>query len=398
VTEIRSILHVDMDAFFAAIEQRDHPELRGRPLLVGGTGRRGVISTASYEARVFGCHSAQPTSVALRLCPEAVIVPPDGKRYHAVSERLFALFHDIAPVVEPLSVDEAFLDLSGTERLLGPAEKVAGVIKARVREELQLTASVGVSHNKFLAKLASDLEKPDGLTVIGPEDVDRILPPLPIERLWGVGAVTAQRFHAHGIRTIGDLRGWSVRDLTGTFGRSGEHFHRLAHGQDVRPVVTDTGAKSISQERTFPVDIVEPAYVREVLRGQVEQVSRRLRRGGLRARTVSLKIRYGDFETISRSSTLKEASDVTAGLMEVALTLFDRWSRQGFRPVRLIGMGTSQLEGASDVQLGLFPDAADQRNKKVDQVLDAIQERFGGGAIQRGGGTPPPRGDGLDGI
>ena len=398
MTEPRSILHVDMDAFFAAIEQRDRPELRGKPLLVGGTGRRGVISTASYEARVFGCHSAQPTSVALRRCPQAIIVPPDGKRYHAVSEQLFELFHDITPVVEPLSVDEAFLDITGTERLLGDAVTVARRIKSRIEEELRLTASVGVAHNKFLAKLASDLEKPDGLTVIGPDDVDRILPPLPIERLWGVGRVTAERMHARGIRTIGDLRARSREELDADFGRSGEHFHRLARGLDVRRVVPDTRAKSISQERTFPVDIESAEYVRDVLRGQVEHVARRVRRGGFEGRTVSIKVRYGAFETITRSHTLPEPTDVTGHLLDAAFLLFDRWARQGFRPVRLIGMGVAQLEERGSRQLGLFSAGEDQRLRKLDQATDQIQDRFGGRSIQRGSGATPPRGDGLDGI
>jgi len=392
----RSILHVDMDAFFAAIEQRDRPELRGKPLLIGGAGRRGVVSTASYEARVFGCHSAQPMSVARRLCPEAAVLPPDGRRYHAVSEQLFALLHDVTPVVEPVSVDEAFLDITGTERLLGSAVDVARDIKARVTAELQLTASVGVAHNKFLAKLASDLEKPDGLTVIGPDDIDRMLPPLPVERLWGVGRVTAERLHNQGIRTIGDLRSWSRTDLEREFGRSGEHFYRLARGLDRRAVVPDTRAKSLSQERTFAVDVEVPEHVRDVLRGQVEHVARRVRRGGFKGRTVSLKIRYGEFETITRSATLKQPSDVTAQFMEAALRLFDRWARRTYRPVRLIGMGVSGLEEPAEEQLGLFPDPALKRNRNLDKALDAIQDRFGGTAIQRGSGVRPERQDGLD--
>jgi DNA polymerase-4 len=398
VDQPRNILHVDMDAFFAAIEQRDRPELRGKPLLVGGAGRRGVVATASYEARVFGCHSAQPTSVARRLCPEAVVVPPDGARYHRVSEKLFELFHDMTPLVEPLSVDEAFLDMTGSERLLGSPVECAREIQRRIREDLQLTASVGVAQNKFLAKLASDLDKPAGVTVIGPEDVDRVLPPLPIERLWGVGRVTAQRMLDRGIRTIGDLREWSGSDLENAFGRSAAHFHGLARGLDTRRVVPDSRARSLSQERTFPVDIEEPTHVREVLRGQVEQVARRLRRGGLRGRTVAIKVRFGAFETITRSETFKTPTDVTAQLMEAVLRLFDRWCRQGFRPVRLIGMGVSQLEAPADEQLTLFPPPTEKRDRRLDQAVDAIQDRFGGSAIQRGVNPPTKRGDGLDGL
>ena len=390
----RRILHVDMDAFFAAIEQRDRPELRGKPVLIGGAGRRGVVSTASYEARTFGCHSAQPMAVARRLCPDAIVVPTDGRKYAAVSEQLFGLFRDVTPLVEPLSVDEAFLDVTGCERLWGSAVEVARDLKARVQKELRLTASVGVAPNKFLAKLASDLEKPDGLTVIEEEDIDRVLPPLPIERIWGVGPRTAERLHARGVKTIGDLRAWSQGELERTFGSGGERFWRLARGLDVRDVVPDGRAKSISQERTFPVDIEDPEHVHEVLRGQVEDVARRLRRSGMKARTVSLKIRYGNFETINRSMTFERGTDVTADLLDASFTLFGRWVRSGFRPVRLIGMGASQLVEPSDEQLGLFGEGEKQRNTALDQALDTLKDRFGGGVIGRGLAPKPARQDG----
>lgn len=391
---LRSILHVDMDAFFASIEQRDHPEIRGKPVLIGGRGRRGVVAAASYEARTFGCHSAQPMSVALRLCPDAVVMPPDGRRYHAVSEQIFETFRDVTPVVQPLSVDEAFLDVTGCERLLGSPVEVARDIKQRIRADLRLTASVGVAHNKFLAKLASDLEKPDGLTVITPETVDTILPPLPVERLWGVGRVTAERLHARGVKTVGDLREWTLPMLEQAFGSGGEHFWRLARGLDTREVVPDTGAKSLSQERTFPVDIEDPEHVREVLRGQVEHTARRVRRHGYKARTVQVKIRYGDFETITRRHTLPAPTDVTADFMEAAFLLFDRWARRGYRPVRLIGMGAANLEEPGEEQLGLFEEPGKKRNKRIDQALDVIQERFGSSAIQRGTTSGPERRDG----
>ncbi len=383
-----------MDAFFAAIEQRDNPVLRGKPLLIGGAGPRGVVSTASYEARPFGCHSAQPMAVARRLCPDAFILPPDGKRYGAVSEQMFEMFRDVTPLVEPLSVDEAFLDVTGCERLLGGPVEIARDLKARIRSELQLTASVGVAPNKFLAKLASDLEKPDGLTVIEAHDIDRVLLPLPVERLWGVGPRTAGRLHARGVRTISDLREWSVEELEARFGSSGEHYWHLARGLDVREVVPDSRAKSLSQERTFPVDIEDSDHVRDILRGQVEHVARRVRRGGYKARTVGLKIRYGAFETITRRHTLEQASDVTADLLAAAFLLYDRWARSHFRPVRLIGMGASGLEDGGDEQLGLFERPGAKRNKRLDQALDAIQDRFGGAAIHRGTDAVPERGDG----
>ena len=394
MTEPRTILHVDMDAFFASIEQRDRPETRGKPVLIGGKGLRGVVAAASYEAREFGCHSAQPMSVALRLCPDAIVLPPNGRRYGAVSEQMFSIFRDVTPLVEPLSVDEAFLDITGCERLMGPAVQVAQELKDRIQKDLNLTASVGIAQNKFLAKLASDLEKPDGLTVIGPDDVDRILPPLPVERLWGVGRVTKEKLHARGVKTVGDLRGWSSAHLEQAFGSSGEHFWRLARGLDRREVVPDSRAKSLSQERTFPVDVEDAAHVREVLRGQTEQVARRVRQGGYKTRTVGVKIRYGDFETITRRHTFGAATDVTADLLDAACLLFDRWARRGYRPVRLIGMGASNLEEQAEEQLDLFAGPGKQRNKRLDQALDTLQDRFGGSVIQRGTGSVPERADG----
>ena len=390
----RQILHVDMDAFFAAVEQRDRPELKGKPVLIGGTGRRGVVSTASYEARPFGCRSAQPMAVALRLCPDAIVLPTDGAKYAAVSEQLFAIFRDVTPLVQPLSVDEAFLDVTGCERLWGSAVEVAQDLKARIQADLDLTASVGVAPNMFLAKLASDLEKPDGLTVIQEDDIDRVLPPLPVERLWGVGPRAAERLHARGVKTIGDLLQWSERELEREFGSSGLHYGRLARGLDDRELVPDSRAKSISQERTFGVDVDDPDHVRDVLRGQVEDVARRLRRSGMKARTVALKIRYGNFETITRSMTFDHGTDGTQELQDASFTLFKRWVRQGFKPVRLIGMGASNLVEPSDEQLGLFGEPKKQRGAALDKALDALKDRFGGDVIGRGLAPKPQRADG----
>ena len=233
------ILHLDMDAFFAAVEQRDHPELRGKPLLIGHDGPRGVVATASYEARPFGCHSAQPMVVAKRLCPQAIIVPVRGERYREVSAQMFAILDEFSPLVEPLSVDEAFLDLTGTEQLLGPPEQVAQTLRGRIATDLQLTASVGVAPNKFLAKLASDMDKPDGLTVIRPEDIDRILLPLPVTRIWGVGKATAAGLEKWGIRTIADLRAKSLEWLEEHCGGEARRFFNLARGLDDRTVTID---------------------------------------------------------------------------------------------------------------------------------------------------------------
>ena len=381
MSSVRSILHLDMDAFFAAIEQQDHPELRGKPVLIGHDGPRGVVATASYEARPFGCHSAQPMVTAKRLCPQAIILPVRGERYQEVSEQMFAILEEFSPVIEPVSIDEAFLDLTGTERLLGKPEDVARRLKDRIKSDLDLTASAGVSFNKFLAKLASDMDKPDGLTVIRPEDVDRILPPLPVTKLFGIGRATAARLAKVGIRTIGDLRRKPIAWLQEHLGSEAQWYFNLARGIDERPVTPDREAKSIGHEQTFEVDVPDPGEVRRVLFDQVEQVARRLRKHGLRARGVSLKIRFGDFETISRSTTLTGPTDITTELWQAARGLFDKWP---FRPVRLIGVTAERLTEAKD-QLTLFTGPEKERQKKLDSVTDRINERFGKRAIKRGG-------------
>jgi DNA polymerase-4 len=384
----RSILHVDMDAFFASIEQLDDPKLRGKPVLVGYDGPRGVVAAASYEARKFDCHSAQPMSIAKRRCPHAVIVPVRFSRYREVSQRMFAIFDEFSPLVEPLSVDEAFLDLTGTDKLLGEAEEVARRLKGRIRSELKLTASIGVAPNKFLAKLASDLNKPDGLVVVRPEDIDPLLLSLPVGKLWGIGPVTAKKLTKVGIHTVGDLRKQSVEWLGTLLGSDAERFLRLAHGKDDRPVVSDREAKSIGQEQTFGLDVAIPEDVRQVLFEQVEQVGRRLRKHALTARSVSLKLRYGDFETITRSMTLEHATDGTSELWLAASGLFDKWCESGFRPIRLIGMSAAQLSRGGS-QMSLFSDPIQERLKKVDAVADQITAKFGTKAIRRGGGLHP---------
>ena len=377
----RHILHVDMDAFFASVEQRDNPELRGKPVLVGGTGPRGVVAAASYEARKFGCHSAMPSAVAKRLCPHAVFVKGSFEIYKRDSARVFEILESFTPLVQPISIDEAFMDITGSIGLFGPPESIAEQIRERVRAELDLTCSVGVAPNKFLAKLGSDLNKPDGITVITPETIRSTLDPLPVSRLWGVGPSAEKSLHRIGVRTIKDLHALPEDVLRSKLGDFGEHLWRLARGIDDRPVHTDREAKSISHEHTFAQNLEDPESVRAVLADECEQVARRLRRHGRFARTVTVKIRFGDFETVTRSHTLESATDRTDAISQAARSLFDTWARS-FRPVRLIGAGVSNLTDSSGGD-GLFDAGRAERQRAVDTVADAIAERFGKRAVQR---------------
>ena len=384
----RRILHVDMDEFFAAVEKLDNPDLRGKCLLVGGspTGR-GVVSTASYEARKFGCGSAMPMARALRLCPHAIVLPVRGRRYRQVSEDVFAVFERFTPAVEPLSIDEAFLDVTGCERLLGPAEQIASDLKRAIREEIGLTASVGVAPNKFLAKLASDLQKPDGTVVITEKNMQSVLDGLLISRMWGVGPAAEKQFASLGVRTIGQLRRTPLETLTHTFGSAGaEHFHRLSRGLDDRPVTSDGQAKSIGQEITFAQDVDDLDELRRVLLQQAEQVSRRLRRHELKARTVTVKLRYGDFTTLTRSTTLREAANTTEGIWQTAEGLLAAWAKCDFQPLRLLGVTATQFVDARGGQLPLFPPPAVARQQELDRAVDRIAERFGPDAVRRAGG------------
>jgi len=386
------ILHVDMDAFFAAVEQLDNPELRDKPVLVGGNPReRGVVAAASYEARPFGCHSAMPMAKALHLCPKAIVVAPRFERYEEVSRKIFDVFDRFTPLVEALSIDEAFLDVAGLVRLFGSPDQIARELKQRIKAETKLTASAGVAPNKFLAKLASDLEKPDGLVIVRPDQVQAFLDPLPISRLWGVGKATLPRFEELGVRTFGDARRLTESELRERFGEAGGQFYRLVRGIDDHEVVPDREAKSMSNEITFPVDLEDHECLRAVLLEQAEQVARRLRRYGLTARTVTLKIRSGDFTTITRRMTLEAATDQTDVLWHAVGELFDRWSRQEAFPVRLIGMGVSQLTAGTGQQLSLFGQEEARRRRALDRTLDTIRDRFGEDAIARG--RPPRAGD-----
>jgi len=383
----RVIFHVDMDAFFASIAQLDDPSLRGKPVLTGGDGPRAGATTASYEARPFGCRSAMPMAQARRLCPQAIVVRVPGKRIAEMSAKLFETLYDFSPLVQPVSVDEAYLDMTGSERLLGDPADTAQALRAAIFKRLGLTASVGVSFNKLLAKLGSDLNKPDGLTVINRGDVRRVLDPLPIGRLWGVGPRTADKLERHGIKTIGQLHAMDTATLRSLIGDHGEGLQQLARGEDRREIVTDRQAKSIGHEQTFSQDIEDPAPARAVLLGQAEQVGRRLRKHGLLARGVTVKLRYGDFETITRSATLDRPTDLTDDLCHAATKLFDAWAAQAFMPLRLVGVTAGPICDAPD-QGELFADPKRERLQRLDAALDKIVDRFGAQSVHKAGSSP----------
>lgn len=385
------ILHVDMDAFYASVEERERPELRGRPVIVGGDAeRRGVVSAANYAARRYGVHSAMPMATARRLCPHAVYLHPRIGFYAEIAEQIRAIFDRYTPLVEPLSLDEAFLDVTGSVALFGPAVEIGGRIKDEIRRELRLVASVGVAPNKFLAKLASDLEKPDGFVVVEPEGVQAFLDPLPVERLWGVGRVSSEALHRLGIRTVGQLRLWSCEALSARFGQAGEHLWQLAHGIDDRRVVPDHEAKSISRETTFDRDVRDPDVLRAWLLELTEQVAWRLRRHSLRGRTVHLKVRFPDFRTITRCQTLPEATNVTGELWEAAAAMFSERVPADHPPVRLLGMGVSGFDRSGARQRMLFGEEAHERQSRLDEVTDEIRARYGRTAIGRAGARGKP--------
>lgn len=384
MAQARVIFHVDMDAFFASIAQRDDPSLRGKAVLVGGDGPRGVVTAASYEARESGCRSAMPMSQAKRLCPHAQVVGVPGEAIRAASARLFELLGEFSPLVEPVSVDEAFVDMTGTERLLGPIDETARRLKCAIRDQLRLNASVGVAPNKFLAKLASDHNKPDGLCIVTADQASDWLAAVPVSRMWGIGRVGEKRMRDRGIRTIGDLRDMPDEWMSTLFGEEADRYRRLSRGIDDRPVVPDHEAKSIGHEQTFGSDLADPEAVRSVMLDQCEQVGRRLRKRHLKAGRMTVKIRFGDFKTITRSATLAQRTDTTADLYESSLGLFDAWAARSFQPVRLIGCSAGQLS-AETGQEGLFGGEQSQRDHAVDEAMDAIAERFGKRAVTRAG-------------
>ncbi len=384
-SSVRRILHVDMDAFYASVEQRDNPRLAGRPVIVGGDPQgRGVVSAASYEVRRFGVFSAMPMRQALRRCPQAVILPVRMGRYAEVSRQIHAIFADYTPLIEPLSLDEAFLDVTGSIALLGPEILMGREIKQRIKAELKLVASVGVAPNKFLAKVGSDLEKPDGFVVITEQNKQAVLDPLPVKRVWGVGKVTQQTLASRGIETVRQLRQMPFDLLEATLGgAAASSLYRLARGQDDRAVEPEQEAKSLSSERTFATDVTNRADLEGVLLEEVERVAARLRRQQLYAKTVMLKVRYGDFRTITRRITLAQSTCLTERLWEAARSLLIAWQKTAFGPVRLIGFGVTGLAAEQGRQMELFPDPQEQKLRRLDRVIDEVRDRYGAEALQR---------------
>jgi nucleotidyltransferase/DNA polymerase involved in DNA repair len=386
-----SIIHVDLDAFFAAVEQRDHPELRGKPVIVGGDPQsRGVVSTCSYEARKFGVHSAMPLRTALQLCPNGIFVPVDGAKYQRVSRDVMGVLRRFTPAVEQVSIDEAFLDVAGSEALFGDAPEIAHRIKREVVETTGLTVSVGVATNKLIAKVGSDLRKPDGLVVVQPGEEAAFLSPLEIRRLWGIGPKTADRLHGLGVRTIGELAALPVEALGRALGDYGATLHDRALGIDFDPVTGGgEAAKSVSHETTFAVDVTDAAEIERTLLALTEGVSARLRSAGIRAGTVAVKIRDSQFRTITRQKALPEPSDLTDTIWRAALEL-TRPEIRG-KKIRLLGVSATQL--GRPEQISMF-EVVDARQRRVVDATDAVRRRFGDRAVTRASllhrGLPAP--------
>jgi DNA polymerase-4 len=392
VSVSRTILHVDLDAFFAAVEQRDRPELRGKPVVVGigGPNDRGVVSAASYEARRFGVHSALPIRTAKRLCPDCIFVPVDGRKYAAVSREVMAILRRFTPLVEPISIDEAFMDVTASRALFGAGETIAGHIKDAIRDELGLTASVGVATTKLVAKIASDLRKPDGLVVVPPGQEAAFLAPLPISRLWGVGPSTVAALRDFGVATIGDLAGLDRAALSRRLGRHGAALVDRAHGRDSDAVGGTEVAKSIGHEHTFDEDTSDRDAIERTLLAMADGVSARLRDAGARASTVTVKIRDSTFVTITRQRRLPEPTDLTEPIWRAALELA-RPELRGKR-IRLVGVTASGL--AERAQLALFDGLADDRRRRAVRAADDLRHRFGTRAVTRArlirAGLPSP--------
>ena len=382
-----------MDAFFAAIEELDNPSLKGKPVVIGSPpDKRGVVSTASYAARKFGIHSAMPSRTAGKLCPHAIFLPPRFSRYEYVSGQVMRILESFTPMVEQLSVDEAFLDVRGALRKWKSPLQLAQALKAKIQRDVGLTASVGVAPNKFLAKLSSDLEKPDGLTIAPeePAEIARFLAPLPVTRIWGVGKKTAERLESFGLRTIGDAQRRGFKFLESVLGFNGaQHVTELAFGRDDRPVVTEYEAKSISSETTFDEDCGDADVIRQTMIEQAEHVGARLRRSEKRARVGHIKLRYEDFRTLTRQRAFEHPTDSDRELIACALALMGKESLA--QPVRLLGFGVSNFGIEDDGGQGyLFQETADERAARLDAAVDRLRAQFGRSKITRGVTSPRP--------
>ncbi len=380
----RIIMHADMDAFFAAIEQLDDPSLRGRPLLIGHPGRRGVVATASYEARPYGVGSAMPMALARKRCPEAVVVPPRLGRYAEVSGKVMDTFGRFSPCVEPLSLDEAFLDMSGTVGLHGPPEQMGARLKQAVFEATGgLTVSVGVAATKYVAKVASDFEKPDGCTIVPLEDTLSFLWPLPISRLWGLGPKGQERVSALGCRTIGDVARAERERLERALGSLGTHIHELAHGDDPRPVIPHHDPKSVGAEQTLEEDVRGAEAIRPFLLASADRVARRLRASSLSAGGVRVKLKTASFRLHTRQRSLAFPTSHAGDLFEASLALLDNFDLR--EPMRLVGIAAYDLrEGEGPAQADLFAEEERKEDGRLDQAIDEVVARFGGRALRRG--------------
>jgi DNA polymerase-4 len=379
----RKIIHIDMDAFYASVEQHDNPALKGLPVIVGGDpGRRGVVSAASYEARAYGVHSAMPSSQARRLCPQGVFLPVRMHRYREVSNRVFHILREYTPLVEPLSLDESFLDVTGCEKLFGTALRIAMEIRRRIREATGLTASAGLAPNKFLAKIASDYKKPDGLVEVKPEEVQVFLRDLPISKLWGVGKSTEEVLKGMGVLKVGQLAVFPVEKIEKRLGKFGLELIALARGEDDRPVSPESEAKSISQEETFTPDLEHLEQMKKVLLEQAEQVGWELRKQKLRGSTITVKVRYPDFTLATRSQTLSSPTDQGIEIYRTALKLLSRTEALR-RRARLLGVGISHLIHRDAPEQYLLFDSGGKKAERSIQAMDRIWERFGPRAIKR---------------
>jgi len=377
------IIHLDMDAFFASVEIRERPELAGLPVVVGGSATgRGVVAAANYEARKFGVFSAMPIAKALKQCPNLICLPVNMPLYIDVSQKVHEIFYRYTPEIEPLSLDEAFLDVTASEKLFGTAAEIAQKIKNDIKNECQLIASAGIAPNKFVAKIASDIDKPDGFVVVEQAKIQEFLDPLPIKRIWGVGKKTEQQLLGYGITTIYELRNQSPDWLIKQFGKSGDHIFRLANGLDKRKVISDAKAKSISSETTFAVDVKEREVLLASLSQLSEQVASRLRAKGVKGKTVSIKIRFHDFRTITRSKTLAENSSQTMEIWAVVKQLFLTAAQENTMPIRLVGVSVAGFANEEKMQGDLFEQEVKQ--DKLDVLSDEINQRFGKAKIHRG--------------